>query len=378
MRRLVYITYIDYSKNSFSGVKHKIQGQIKAFTKVGYDVDLVTQYDDRAIVYYNRKEKERYYSYSHLKRFSILKAVKDLLKKNEYEVAYIRFQFFSEDVFQILKELKQNKTKILVEIPTYPYEQELHNQGIKGEIKLLCDKLYRKRCVNLINTFVSPCPVKSIYGRQSIKICNGYDYSKEAVLNNTLHRDSISLLAVASMFPSHGYDRVIKGIANYYAQGGKRKIVFHIVGDGPCLKEYKELVSTFKLEFQVIFHGNQTGENLRAIVSKCNIAIGALASFRANIYYLSTLKSREYSAWGLPSINCTKTDIIDENDPLHLYIEENENPVNISEIINFFERIYYRSGMPINVIANRIRRQAMFKSSIDTAYNPILEYLKKE
>ena len=43
---------------------------------------------------------------------------------------------------------------------------------------------------------------------------------------------TIVLLAVATLAKWHGYERVIKGLYNYYADGGERNIIFNIVGNG--------------------------------------------------------------------------------------------------------------------------------------------------
>lgn len=374
MANIIYITYVDYGKDTFSGVKRKISDQIRLLKDDGNSVDLIVQYGKKAKLTRNNGSVD-YFS-SIIKRFSITKAVTKVLQNKKIDYAYIRFQFFSEDVRQMLKFLRKNSCRVLMEIPTYPYEKELHNQGLKGEIKLLIDRFYRQFCIKNIDIFVSPSIGELIFNREYIHIKNGYDFSS---LNHHLYRkinkNEVNILAVASMMPSHGYDRIIYGLKDYYKRDKKIKVYFHLVGRGPELNKYKAITQKCGMDDYVTIYGQKTGLNLLKIVEKCSIAVDALSAYRANIYYLSTIKSREYCAWGLPCVFCTPSDIFSQENRFNLKVPEDESPINIDDIVKFFQDVYVYSGMKPNQISDMIYEDAKSKCDIKVAYKPILDYI---
>ena len=120
----------------------------------------------------------------------------------------------------------------------------------------------------------------------------------------------------------------------------------------------------------------QGGKSLENIVSNCDIAIGSLGAFRINLKKLSTLKSREYCAWGFPTVNCTSTDIIEDNDPYCLFVPEDESNVNIDEVVKFYKKVYFESGEGINEIARKIRSNAEQISDIRKVFTPVISFIK--
>lgn len=378
MNRILYITYVDYCKKAYPGVEAKIADQILAMREAGYYVDRVNQFDTAAqLVDCNDNSIETYKAL--IRRFSIYKTVKFAVKKRDYVCAYIRFQFFSEDVHQIVSLLHRRKTKVIIEFPTYPYEGELHQQGIKGEIKLICDKLYRNVCRKYIDTFVTCSEDEKIYGVPCIHVLNGMDYSSHPLRNiRPAKENELHLLAVASMLPWHGYDRLLNGLAYYYRGGSSKpvaNIVLHLVGDGKEIPKYKEIVATKHLDQHVMFYGMQKGEALRKIVSDCDIAVGSLAAFRIGLKKISTLKSREYCAWGFPTINATETDILNMDDPFCLFVPEDESPVDIEKVVAFYKRVYFEYGLTPDRIAERIRLTGVACSDVRAVFRPIVDYI---
>lgn len=377
MERVLYITYVDYLQNAFPGVQDKITGQIQSFREVGYEVDRINQYGSQAQVFYDDGKSDFISSFQ--RRVAILKAVKYVLQKSDYIAAYIRFQFFSEDVREMLHLLHEHNCIVLMEFPTFPYEGELHKQGLKGEIKLLCDKLFRSTCAENIDAFVTQAEDSYIYGTRCIKVLNGLDYSKHPLRTLKVPAtNEVHCVAVASMLPWHGYDRFILGMADYYNKNLdiNLKVFLHLVGDGVEIQKYQKIVVDNNLKEYVFFHGMQGGKSLENIVSNCDIAIGSLGAFRINLKKLSTLKSREYCAWGFPTVNCTSTDIIEDNDPYCLFVPEDESNVNIDEVVKFYKKVYFESGEGINEIARKIRSNAEQISDIRKVFTPVISFIK--
>lgn len=376
MENILYITYVDYHEGAFPGVEAKIAGQIKTMAAAGYHVDRVNQYGtDAQLVNTQTGEAELFRASS--RRFSLVKAVKAAMARRTYAAAYIRFQFFSEDVRRITGMLKKSGTKVLMELPTFPYEGELHQQGLKGEVKLLCDRLFRGTCAKNLLGFVTQAEDPAIYGVPCIQVLNGLDYAKYPLRQVRAPKaGEIHMLAVASMLPWHGYDRILQGMGNYYEQNGSVNFVFHLVGEGRELAKYRQIVADRHLEDRVVFHGMKGGEELRAIANGCDIAIGSLAAFRIGLKKMSTLKSREYCAWGFPTVNATPTDILDPKDPTCLFVPEDESPVDMTAVADFYDRVYFQSGRTAEEIAAAIRASAEALSDVSAVFRPVLEAMK--
>lgn len=377
MKRILYITYVDYLQGAFPGVEAKIAGQMSAMAAADFEPHRIHQYGrdaqlltpDGALQLFSGKTR----------RFAIVNAVRSALSLYSYTAAYIRFQFFSEDVRQIAAMLQKAGTKVLMEFPTYPYEGELHQQGLRGIPKLICDRLFRYPCAKYIDAFVTQAEEPKIYGVPCIRVLNGLDFGKHPLREiSQPERDTVRMAAVASMLPWHGYDRLIEGLAAYYQDPeNQADFQLHLVGDGKELARYRQLVREHNLTDHVVFHGMQGGDALRSILSGCDIAIGSLGAHRIGLKKLSTLKSREYCAWGLPSVNATPVDMLSPEDPFCLFVPEGEAPVDMKQVLAFHRRVYFERGMTPAQIAALIRSQAEQISDVHNVFLPVIHFIQR-
>lgn len=376
---ILYITYRDYRGSSGSGAVHKIAGQCGVFQANGFRVDRVNPYGSSARLTDCGTGLFSQHASLLGKRWSVLRAVRAALAAETYAAAYIRFQFFSEDVRQLCRLLQKHGVTVLMEFPTYPYEGELRRQGLRGIPKLLCDRLFRHACAKYIDAFVTQAEAPSIWGVRCIQVLNGLDFTTRPMrVVSPAPEAEIHMAAVASMLPWHGYDRLLAGMTAYY-HGGERELrfVLHLIGEGPELAKYRSAVRENRLQSHVIFHGTQSGDALQAAVSQCHLAIGSLGAHRIGLKKLSTLKSREYCAWGLPSVNATATDILSAGDPFCLYVPEGEAPVDMEAVARFYRRVYFLSDLSAEEISSRIRQQAWERSDIHRVFLPVTEYIQR-
>lgn len=375
MHNFLYITYVDYRQKAFPGVEAKIDGQIGALRQAGYHVDRVNQFGAAAQLV-NCVSGEAGLFEAASSRFAILAAVKAALSRKTYLGAYIRFQFFSEDVRRMLSLLKKQGVRVVLEIPTYPYDGELKQQGPKGYLKLLCDSLFKPACVRKIDRITTVSDDRQIFGVPCINILNGLDYSA-LPLRQVRQPDpqELHLIAVASMQPWQGYDRLLEGLADYYRQEQPVRVVAHLIGDGVSLPGYRKFVSSNGLEDCVHFYGQLDRQGIRRVADGCDLAVGALGTFRrGGVTKLSTLKSREYCALGFPSVNATPTDILDPNDPCCLYIPEDASPVDIPRVVEFYQDVYFRSGKTAEEVALSVREKAMALSDSAVVFRCVIDY----
>lgn len=93
------------------------------------------------------------------------------------------------------------------------------------------------------------------------QVPNGFDFDGIKIVEDDTVPDDIHIVIVSSMRHWHGYERMIKGLNEYYNNHGDRNILLHLVGDGREGK-YQELTEKYSLQDHVIFHGAMHGENL--------------------------------------------------------------------------------------------------------------------
>ena len=139
----------------------------------------------------------------------------------------------------------------------------------------------------------------------------------------------------------------MRGIRNYYDNGGQRKIEVHFVG--VFLESTKKLTDELKLSDIVYFHGKKFGDELDEIYDNSDIGIGALAHHRIGMYAGSSLKTKEYFAKGLPFIYGWKEPAFDETYPYAHRVELCEEPVDMEEIIDFYDSIKDDPNMVYNM-----------------------------
>ena len=374
IKTLIYISTWDFTNAKSDGVCKKILSQIKVFRKAGFTVDYT--YIKDGSTWIGKDEKETLLGHNHyLSKFAAHRLIAKYLKKHDdYKYVYVRYNKADSYFISIVRILKEYGAKIIVEIPTYPYDNECKS-CLRDRAVLCVDKIYRNRIAKYIDSFASYSDDKTIFGAPSMHIINGIDIDSIRPINPAPKKDdTINLIGVACFTPSHGYDRLIKAIGRYYENGGSRNLRFHVVGYGEAEKEYRELVSQYHIENHVIFYGKKCGKELDDIYNKMDIGVCSLALFRVIKDAISSeLKSREYMAKGLPMIASCSIDVIRSNDFKYvLHVNNDESDINIDRIIEFYDCIY-KTDDRVKTI-KEIRKYAECNCSIEEVMKPIIRY----
>lgn len=354
--KLVYaVDKISYNDKDHVGVVKKVESQMKLFNKNGIETSLC-QYEwqggypqiqiekDTDILYFRRIEP----------------SVKMLRKLHE------------------LKRINPN-IKMIMEIPTYPFgAEEKDAVSLKTKVNRLIGETLLKRYVDRIVLIAQQIPPKKLYGIPVLNVNNGIDFSNITVRKtDALHNEGIHLVCVSGCFFWHGYDRIIEGMHRYYTQDEAVDDVYlHVVGEGVCLSEYKELADKYGLtDKYVFFYGRKVGKELDEIFDKCDIALESLGAHRKEIYMSSSLKTREYAAKGIPIASAVKIDIQNEKTKQYiLMLPADEEPVSIEEIISFYHRIY--DGKEYKNVAEEIRECFYPYCDWEFVFGEVIEYIK--
>ena len=333
-----------------NGISKKIHYQVKALKECGLDVRTCYYQttpngerrwiiDDEVIADFGtgftaKIWKRVYYS-----------PITEYVRREKIEFIYMRsFHNASPFTLQLVRKLKRMGAKVVMEIPTYPYDNEYAGFPLATRLGIQVDKVFRKTLAEHVNAIVTFSDHHHIFGQRTIQISNGVDFDsiplKKTVSKNT---SVIHLLGVAEVHYWHGYDRLIDGLGKYYQNPANTTVFFHIAGgiwksemhDSQHAPGFYELINKYHIEKYVIFHGQKMNEELDELFNEADFAIGSLARHRSGIDKIKTLKNREYAARGIPFIY-SETDEDFDPMPYIMKVPADESPIDIHRLIRFY------------------------------------------
>lgn len=342
----VFIAFENLEK--FSGISKKIISQVQGLEQNGDVITLINIPNDSN----GNKIGFRTNSGNYISRFSknlydqkiswrcdFTKLIEYILD-NKIHFIYIRYIHFANPFFiNFLKKLKKENIYILLEIPTFPYDLEYKNVGLSTKISLFVEKTSRKKFKQYVNKIVTFSNDNYIFGTPTLQISNGVNTEQVNLKKDKLNSNSIDIIAVGSIAFWHGYDRLIKGLYNYYKENKNHPVVvLNIVGDSDNFesRKYKSLVSEYGLEKYVKFYGQVFGNDLDLLFDKSNFAVGSLGIHRKGITNNQTIKNREYCARGIPFIY-SEIDKDFEGKDFILKASADECPIDINIIVDFLQ-----------------------------------------
>lgn len=377
MSKFIFISFVWMSNDSilYNGIHRKIYTQFKALSSKDMNGKLVIpKYNNNEIVLYDFENK---YEIDRRKKYYILPntllyllMLINYLKNESKCFIYIRHGLNFDILYlYMLKMLKQNYNKIYIEIPTYPYDREFRFLS-KSFPRLCLDKIFRHAISPFVDNIVTYSMDKKIWGVKTICISNGIDFENiKLKLDLRNNKDSFDIIAVANMSFWHGYERAILGLKNYYEldKPFKNKIYIHLVGGGSdkYISKLKELVLDLQLNDYVKFYGYMSGDDLDKLFNISDFALGSLGRHRSGVYYLKSLKNREYAARGIRFIY-SEIDLDFEGQPYVLKATADESPVDFEQIVNmkWYDPEYIR-----NSVENKLSWKLQMNVVLDSLVN---------
>ena len=306
--------------------------------------------------------------YKTVKRTEFSSIVK-YAQKNNIQFVYIRSNHNANPfTIRMVKQMKRAGMKVVMEIPTYPYDAEYEAQGMTKQI--FQDRLFRKCLAKHLDYIVTFSDYDTIFGQRTIKISNGIDFNSVPMktTQNDTHKE-LNLIGVAEIHQWHGFDRFIKGLAIYYSQPQDFIVRFHIVGyffSAGVEAEFKKIIADNHMEDYVILYGKKHGKELDDIFNRCDMGVGSLGRHRVGIQRIKTLKNREYAARGIPFIY-SETDSDFDNRPYVLKEPADESPIDIKQVIEFYRNLHISSQEIRNSIQD-LSWNCQMKHVIEEAY----------
>ncbi len=327
-----------------NGISKKISYQLKAFRDCGADTHLC--YMDESQGKRRLVDGIVIRDYGSGIMSKILKRVEfDSIAQyaidHDIDFVYMRSNH-NANLFTIhmVRRMKQAGMKVVMEIPTYPYDAEYEAQGISRQI--VQDRLFRNLLAQQLDAIVTFSDYESIFGQKTIRISNGIDFDSIPVKERR-HQETreLHLIGVAEIHEWHGFDRVITGLQKYYEQQQDIKVIFHVVGyffNADIEASFRQLLAETHMEPYVVLHGKQHGEGLDKLFAQCDFGIGSLGRHRVGIDRIKTLKNREYAARGIPFVY-SETDSDFDHQPYVLKVPADESPLDIEQVIRFYQSL---------------------------------------
>lgn len=342
----LFLARLDLDESSHLGIKKKVFGQLKALQELVGEVELIS-YSQKGVKYANgdylfKFKKENAFAKRINYFFKVYTEIPKHIDFSKLDFLFIRYQMTNRYFDKMLSKIKRvnPNIKIIIEFPTFPFYEELVSWGDKLNLILELESRNRlKKSVDFVTTYFGQ---NEIYGIPAIHIENAIDTSEIKPINTTFNPKLLNVFGVANLSKWHGFDRVIKGLSTYENNKGI-KVVFHIVGEGEELANLKELTSSLGLNESVIFYGRKSGNDLANAYNNMHIGIASLGMFRIGHDTGSTLKAREYCAKGLPFIIGYKDSCFDEKFEGALQVSNDETPIDIAEVVNFYLDTYQKN-----------------------------------
>lgn len=346
----------------FNGISKKIRYQVKGLEECGLDMHTCWLDDsnnhkrrmvnDSVIADYGCGIKGK------ILRRTEFNSIVSYVKKEKIGFIYIRYVHnASPFTIYLMRQLKKTGAHIVMEIPTYPYDQEYKGLPFPYQRILFIDKCFRQRLARYVDKIITFSDYDIIWKRPTIHISNGIDFDEIKVKSSMNDTSKVlNFIAVATIHPWHGFDRAIAGLADYYSnEHSATKVHLHIIGSAvpQVMLQYKELTAQLQLGEYVHFYGPLYGTDLDDMFNKCDFGIGSLARHRSNIDKIKTLKNREYAARGIPFVY-SETDEDFEQMPYVIKAPADESPLNIKQIIMFFQSLIMTPKQIRNTIIHKL------------------------
>lgn len=350
LKKILMISDNDITSDTSLGVTKKLLGQYKAFRNLGFDTYHLCFKDEQGVLIHNnetkvlvKKHKKLYFTY-----MKLLGMAHNVCLENNIDLCYIRYPLADFPFMSMIKKLHKI-CKVVVEIPTFPYDNE--NTGTVSVITKLIfsqDLRNRYKLKNYVDLIANYHGCNEIFGVRSICIDNGINCSAVKYTGDLVqYGPDVTTIGVALMINIHGYDRLIEGLKNYYsAPTHNRRVYFYAVGDGPEARRLKDMVKEYGLADYVFFTGIKSGKELDDLFEKSHIAVASLAAHRRKGKATSELKVKEYCARGIPYIATSKDNAIPDDQGFNCFFPANDDPINIEKIIEFYDCIKSHPEIP--------------------------------
>lgn len=344
--------YIVFLTQPITGIQKSLRDKAKALASCSIDIDVIV---------INPRLEKRCGNFCHVK---VKTALPMKLEKIEY--VFCRYRLISKSVDLSVYDIVIlrypcadrsgirfcEKHKIITEHHSDVRSQFLADMRASGSIVLKASKLVRyfleKRYGHIIlencrGMMALTDEIKKIEctrfatGTKGITVTNGIDVSAVSKTGYRVYDESgLDIIFIASsQNPWHGLDRLTTSLNTHR---GKPRITLHVVGNIP--DNQFRISSTANARIR--FYGKQTGQELDRIFAGSHVAFSTLGLYRKNMSEACSLKTREYTARGIPFVlGYTDPDLeaVDPEQRFFLHVRNDGSAIHIGAVIQFVKKM---------------------------------------
>ena len=349
--------------------------------KVGMQMEELGKYSDISLVTVKKKRISAAGKFLYRVPFSTVSLwdyKTAMAKMQAPDYIYIRRSIADSAYIDFLKAVrtKYHECTILVEVFTYPYDRDEFSHWKMWWPYYVRECINRKKYQRYIDKFVTYSDDSMIFNVPTIRTFNGICVEDYPIKHKKAKQGEIRLLAVAMFRKHHGYERIIKGLAEYYKGKPNIKVILHMVGDGPERQNYQDMSESLGLQDVVVFEGLLDGEKLDKVYDLADIALGAFAMYKNNLMLSSALKIREYLARGIPVISGCKEDAMSGKEiPFFKEYPNDGSTIEINSIVEFYETNIDGNA---DCSPEKIRLFAKQTVSMENAMWPVISVLQNQ
>lgn len=354
--KLMYLTFQEDAP-LYLGVKNKIEGQIEAFQKLGYDVTC-SMWNDNRFQFFGADSLSVPIDPAKGKMKQFAKIADDYMARHSFDVLYMRLDRISFDSIRICKTARANHVKtVAVEIPNYPYlsdyvrnikyAKSLKNRTVTAA-KIAAVAAIDRSSGLLLKKYVDAVilygnKAESFFGVKAMNGDNGINIDKiQPVPHCGDTTKDISILGVAGTLWWQGYDRILQGMSTYKKnrKPGQPALKFVLVGgDATEMPEFHALVERLGLTDDVVCRGFKRGKELSDIYQTVDVGASSLGCYRRGLTGCSSLKAREYCAAALPFLYAYDDEKVDRaSAPFALKLPNDASPVDMEKVVEFVQQ----------------------------------------
>ena len=348
---ILYLTMAEI--DPASGVYKKIRAQEDAFEKNGYRCKILFVKDDGTAIL----EDKGVFSNVDLKKEDALHNIIAYLQTCSF--CYARFELLRHLYYKKMLHLcKHSEIGIIIEIPTYPPYQEsmarvrekISKKNFLGAMKTLVGASIvvsdMNRLVKYSDVMVLVADDTEFKGTKTIRIENGINLeSNPFQVGNSDNARAINVIAVSNFAIWNGYDRAIRGLAEYYHKMGRSDVHLTFVGDKGKAVDLISLVEKEKITDLVTFTGALSGKELDYAYAQADIALGALGNHRRKVFANSSLKAKEYAARGMLMVLSDAEGIEQEIFTKSFIVKSDESPLDFGKMTEWYKSILDKSSV---------------------------------
>ena len=331
---------------SRSGIFKKHLGQIYALKDLGNTVyGIFMQKDLTVFVEFHKSKKYKIlesYQVNQIhekKRFWSISS--KIISENSFDFVYVRYDYSYQDQYFLCFIIDATrKNKLILEFPTFPYDEIVPTQYIEIE------NLRRRKIVNLVDQIVTPSRVNTIDNKSTIVFDNGYysDIKNINLTNSLVLNDAISLVMTANFDEWHGAERILYSLKSHLSKFPENKIMLVFIGEGPEITRLKKIAGELHIVDNVDFKEFVHVDSLPLYYGRMSCGLCTLGEYKANRQDSSTLKSKEYLMHGLPVVYAVDDPVLD-NSPYSLKVANNASIPDMGQICNFVRKMHSENNV---------------------------------